>query len=186
MVDLTNFVLSFFLYSILGWMLEVTYSSFLNRKLTNRGFLLGPFCPIYGVGSIIILITSNVITSMFPSKSLVSSVIILMLSITLVTILEYIAGYIQEKAFGTILWDYSKESFNLHGRICLKYSLLWGCLALMLLTVIHTPIERHFLQIRFDIKSTFSIFFIIYMLVDICLSVRKHLKWKKNYSPTTQ
>lgn len=174
MAEFADLVLFFSLYSFLGWMLEIAYSNILNGKQNNRVFLFGPFCPLYGVGALIILFITNIINSLFTFKSFISLTIILILSIILVSILEYITGFILEKAFGTKLWDYSREAFNLHGRICLKYSLLWGFLAFLLLTVIHPFINRYVVQIQFATKSTISFSLILYFAVDTYLSVRKH------------
>lgn len=180
MADFSNTVLYFFCYAFLGWMLEVSFASIRNRQLTNRGFLLGPFCPLYGISSILILSTSNIISGPVPPASWKASVIILVLSVTLVTIMEYITGLIQERAFATRLWDYRGESFSLHGRICLKYSLFWGLLACVLITVIHPFLTHLFLQIRFAIKTVMVCVLIIYLLIDTCFSVRKHYMLKKS------
>ena len=39
----------FFIYAIIGWIVEVIYVFIIDKKLVNRGFLIGPYIPIYGV-----------------------------------------------------------------------------------------------------------------------------------------
>ena len=112
-------------YSFIGWCLEVCASAIQKRKFINRGFVTGPLCPIYGTGAILFAI-------FLPD--LKSSPFFLFLGgVILASLLELITGKILEKNFQKRWWDYSGEWFSFEGYVCLKYSLLWGCFAMLLL-----------------------------------------------------
>lgn len=108
----------FFIYAFLGWCAEVGYAAVNKGKLINRGFLNGPFCPVYGIGMVFILVFF---------QSLRTNLLFLFLGSTVVmTVLEYVTSYLLEKAAGTKWWDYSDYPYNLNGYVCLQFSLLWG------------------------------------------------------------
>lgn len=127
--------LSFFvIYSFFGWCLEVVYQAVEHGKFINRGFLNGPYCPIYGFGAVI------VISSLLPISE---NVFILYVgSILLTSALELLTGFVLEKIFHQHWWDYSEEKFNIGGYICLKFSLLWGVACLIAVRIIHPMIEK--------------------------------------------
>lgn len=119
----------FIIYAFFGWCLEVVYQAVEHGKFINRGFLNGPYCPIYGFGMIIVTGTLE------PIKE---NVIVLYFgSVVLTTALELITGFVLEKIFHQNWWDYSDEKFNLKGYICLKFSLLWGIACLVAVRLIH-------------------------------------------------
>lgn len=60
----------------------------------------------------------------------------------LTSILEYITGFILEKVFHNKWWDYSNKPFNLHGYICLKFSIYWGLACTFIMDVIHPIIYK--------------------------------------------
>lgn len=115
------YVVLFIIYSILGWIMEVTLGIIQNQKFVNRGFLIGPYCPIYGVGGIAItLLLSNFIETM-ENISLVDSIWISSIVIICICgLLEYMTSYVMEKLFHARWWDYKKFKFNINGRICLE------------------------------------------------------------------
>ena len=125
---LTVWFWHFAVYSFLGWLLESAFVSIRQRHLVNRGFLNGPFCPIYGFGAVLILLLRS------PLRD--SWLLLLLASILLTTGLEYLTSWLLETLFHTRWWDYSKLRFNLHGRITLFHSLGWGALGMVLLYVL--------------------------------------------------
>lgn len=124
-----NYFLLFLIYSILGWIMESTYVFIKNKKFVNRGFLLGPYCPIYGFGAIIIILYLN------QYKDNLLTVFIM--SMVLCSILEYVTSFLMEKLFNTRWWDYSNKKFNLNGRICGYNSLLFGIASIVVLYLIN-------------------------------------------------
>ena len=116
------FILYFAIYSILGWGCEVIYCSLPAKRFINRGFLNGPYCPVYGIGALIVLYLLE------PYKT--SPFLVFLLGIFLTSLLEYITSYILEKTFHAHWWDYSKRKYNIYGRVCLLNSTLFGILSL--------------------------------------------------------
>ncbi len=124
----------FFIYSFIGWILESTYKSVLQKRIVNSGFLLGPFCPIYGFGALIMY---------FSLKDLTNNIIILFLfGLIVLSIFEYVVGLFLEIVFKTKYWDYSNNKFNIQGKVCLKNSLYWGALGVVFMRLIHPGVEK--------------------------------------------
>ena len=119
----------FIIYSFMGWCLETVYATINKKEFVNRGFLHGPFCPIYGFGTLSIIILLKPIETNY--------IFLFLGSIFLTSIIEYITGYILETAFNSTWWDYSDEPYNLQGRICLKFSVIWGFVSIFILKIIH-------------------------------------------------
>ena len=159
-------ILTYFLvYSILGWIMESIVRSISEKKLINTGFLKGPYCPIYGIGAII----------MFSFlESFKNSVIVLfIISFIVLTLWEYLVGVLLEKLFHTKYWDYSNNKFNFQGRICLMNSIFWGILGVVFVKYIHPLIESLIEKIDFRILIfVYSILGIV-ILVDAISSIIK-------------
>ncbi|MEL1136075.1 hypothetical protein AAC978_12895 [Desulfitobacterium sp. THU1] len=162
--------LHFACYSFLGWILETIYATIIHKKFVNRGFLHGFFCPIYGFGAVLIILCSTWVKTVVPD-TLTAVIVSIVVAVILVTTLEYITGFMLEKIFRCKWWDYSEEFANLHGYICLKYSLLWGGLALVLLQVVHPMIAERVLLIPLSIKTALAALLLLYFLIDTIVSV---------------
>lgn len=128
-IDIYTLAWYFVIYAFFGWCLEVIYQAVELGKFINRGFLNGPYCPIYGFGMIIVTGTLE------PIKE--NIFILFVGSVLLTTALELVTGFVLEKIFHQNWWDYSDERFNLKGYICLKFSLLWGIACLVAVRLIH-------------------------------------------------
>ena len=120
--DVYHLVAAFAIYSMLGWFVESVYMSFCNRKLTNRGFGKGPFCPIYGFGAVIGYFILN------PFRS--HRVAVYLLGAMAATIFEFIVGKAMIRILGDLWWDYNEKPFNYKGIICLESTIAWGLYAL--------------------------------------------------------
>ena len=130
---LSQWVLFFFFYSFVGWIWESCYVSVRKRRWVNRGFMHGPMLPIYGSGALAVLVSTIGVRE--------NMALTFLLGMTAVTILEYVTGAVMERLFHVRYWDYSGQPFNLHGYISLASSLCWGCFSVLLVRVIHVPIE---------------------------------------------
>ena len=109
------------IYSIIGWVYESTICSIGHRKLINRGFLNGPYCPIYGTGAVLVLLVLGRI----------QNPVLLFFAGALVTCsLEYLTSWLMEKLFHARWWDYSQKRFNLNGRVCANTLIPFGLLGL--------------------------------------------------------
>lgn len=170
MSGFSDLVLFFSIYSFSGWLMETIFASICERKLINRGFLTGFFCPIYGFGAILIVQSSKWVTVVFEDYS-TSLLMSILFSILLVTALEYITGFFLEKIFNCKWWDYSDKAVNLHGYICLQYSLLWGFLAFLLVQLAHPAISKLVFFIQVPMKGYIATALLLYFMADTSKSV---------------
>jgi len=173
-----DLVLFFAIYSFLGWLMETIFASINERKFINRGFLIGPFCPIYGFGAFLIVKSSEWVNIVIENYFM-SLIISVLFSVILVTILEYITGFTLEKVFNCKWWDYSNKAANLQGYICLQYSLLWGLLAFLLLQVAHPEFSKSLLFMPMSTKVYISTVLLLYFLADTTKSVMDVLDLKR-------
>ncbi|MBQ8180567.1 MAG: hypothetical protein IJ010_01155 [Ruminococcus sp.] len=166
--------LSFFfiIYAILGWCLEVLYEAVDQGKFVNRGFLNGPYCPIYGFG---VLIVIGVLT---PIKE--NLIVLYIGSVLLTSLLEFITGFVLEKIFYQKWWDYSDIPFNLKGYICLKFSLLWGVACVGVMRLIHPAIEGIVRWIPHTLGIIILIILFTGFISDIVITVLGIKNIKKN------
>ena len=133
---LTYFML-FFIYAILGWIIETTLVSIEKRKFVNRGFLIGPYCPIYGFGGLAITILLKNYTK--------DPIVLFLMAVIICGTLEYFTSYIMEKIFKARWWDYSAKKYNINGRICLETVVPFGILGCLVMYVLN-PITFKYLN----------------------------------------
>ena len=137
LVQILKLLLYFIVYSFFGWIIESVFKTILEKKWVNSGFLYGPFCPIYGFGAGIMMIVlkpfeKNIIMLFFAAFFILS-------------IWEYIAGWLLEKKFNTKYWDYTDNFLNINGRVCLLNSIFWGILGVVFTKIIH-PFTSIFIE----------------------------------------
>ena len=125
--DIKLYFLLFVIYSLLGWALEVIGKLIECRKLVSRGFLIGPYCPIYGCGALLITFLLKKYTDDW--------IVLFIMAIVICGTLEYITSYIMEKVFKARWWDYSHRKFNINGRVCLFTIIPFGILGLLIMYV---------------------------------------------------
>ncbi|MHB8137911.1 MAG: putative ABC transporter permease [Smithellaceae bacterium] len=158
------YIILFAIYCFIGWVLEVIYRSFKQRKFVNAGFLFGPLVPIYGLGAFVIIVMQYFV----QSWHFVPRFVVFGLSLTF---LEYMIGFLSEKIFKLPLWNYSDHRFNLHGRVCLYFSFLWTVLALIIVEFIHPEIFRRVALLDESFVKPAAIAFMIYFWIDYTFSV---------------
>ena len=158
-----EFCLIFFIYSFLGWCWETFPCSAIELdKIHNRGFLLGPICPIYGLGASL---------SFGILKNFESSLEIFIYSAFLSCLIEYIIGYLLERFFHKRWWDYSNYPFQIKRRVCLYGLLIFG-LANILIVKKLTPILLFSLSLSSDrILDLLVIFFVSLFAIDLILTL---------------
>lgn len=127
--DVYHLVAAFVLYSILGWLIESIYMSLCNRKLTNRGFGRGPFCPIYGFGAVSCYLILSPLRGKYFAVYFIGAV--------LATIFEYLVGIGMIKFLGALWWDYNEKPFNYKGILCLESTIAWGFYAIGVVHYVH-------------------------------------------------
>lgn len=116
--DIYHVMFWFMCYCVMGWFVESVYMSICNRKLTNRGFMYGPFCPIYGFGALIVYF----ILRPFSDKLILTY----FLGSLVATVFEYATGVLMQVVFGKVWWDYKDKPFNYRGILCLESTIAWG------------------------------------------------------------
>ena len=152
----------FIVYSFLGWVLESVYKTILLKKPTNSGFLYGPFCPMYGIGALLMILAGSHFDNI---------IVIFLLAFVLFSIWEYVVAVILEKLFKTKYWDYSNLKFNFQGRVCLKNSIYWGMLGVFLICVVHKAIENLTNLIPSDILRYINVILCIAIVVDASITI---------------
>lgn len=159
----------FFIYSIIGWIWESFLCSSVElKKLVNRGFFLGPYCPIYGLGATL---------SYLLLRDIGSATLIFILASIVSCAIEYIVGYILEKIFKDRWWNYDNYPFQLHGRVCLYGLVIFG-LANVVIVKFSTPFLMFSLSIIKDsilIGLAISISLVSFVDLIITISARKKL-----------
>ena len=154
----------FYFYSFIGWCVESVYVSVRTRKLTNRGFMRGPFLPLYGSGALMMLVVS------MPFQDNVF--LTYLAGCVGATILEYITGVTMEALFKVRYWDYSSKKFNFQGQICLGTTLSWGFLTILMTEVVHVPVEKFMLSIPERALTIVTIILTVLILADFLLAFK--------------
>lgn len=132
--SLVQWIGFFFVYGFLGWCYESTYVSIKHKRWVNRGFMRGPILPLYGSGAILLLFVT------IPFRD--SLILMFIAGAIGATALEYVTGVAMEALFKVRYWDYTNRRFNFQGHICLAATTLWGVFAIVIVKVIHRPIEN--------------------------------------------
>ena len=165
--NLTQWLLFFYIYSFFGWCIESSYVSIRKRKFVNRGFMRGPFLPLYGSGAVLLLFVT------IPVRD--SLILSFIFGAAAATVLEYITGACMEALFKVRYWDYSNNPFNLHGYVCLGTSLAWGLLTIVMIRIVHEPVEHLVLSINQTVQDILAAVLTVYVTADMALSFRAAL-----------
>lgn len=169
-MSLSLLVVLFITYSIIGWVIEEIDILILQKKIVNRGFLIGPYCPIYGFGSLFIIL--------FLNKYLDDPIVLFFMTMISCGILEYLTSFIMEKIFKTRWWDYSDEKFNINGRICLETLVLFGIGGLVISYLAQPFIMSILTLIPTNILNIIAIILSIIFIIDNIVSFKIILNFK--------
>lgn len=161
-MKITDYFILFIFYSMIGWLLEVTNSYIKNKKFINRGFLIGPYCPIYGFGVLSITILLN--------KYLDEPITLFVMSMVICSVLEYITSYIMEKLFKTRWWDYSTKKFNINGRICLETTVPFGVVGAIVSYFVNPTLMSLISKIPQNVLSVLAIIIFSILMIDLAVS----------------
>lgn len=160
-MDFLKIFIAFWFFSVLGWILEVIVCSICDKKLVNRGFLIGPYCPIYGFGALIMMLISPYKDHLF---------VCFILALTLCSFLEYFASYLMEKLFKIRWWDYSHDAFNINGRICLRNALAFGALGVIFTRFLNPWYYSIVDNFSYQTLLTITIIVVIVTVIDLLVS----------------
>ena len=157
----------FYFYCLFGWVFESAYVSVKKKRFVNRGFMRGPFLPLYGTGAIMMLLVSA------PFKD--NLVLVYVAGCIGATALEYVTGIVMEALFKVRYWDYFNQPFNFQGHICLGSTLAWGGLTLLMTQILHKPVEKFVLSVPISILVPVTFLITIVIVVDFSLSFKAAL-----------
>lgn len=157
----------FYTYCFLGWCFESAFVSVKSKRWINRGFMRGPFLPLYGSGATMMLVVSmpfqNHIVLTYLAGCLGS------------TALEYITGVTMEALFKVRYWDYSNRPFNFQGQICLRSTLTWGFFTVLMTRALHWPIDRFVQSVPNRALYYITVLLTVYIVIDFTLSFKAAL-----------
>lgn len=158
------YFLLFILYSFLGWCMETVFCFYETKKWVNRGFLIGPVCPIYGCGCLLMILLLQ--------RYLEDPIVLFVMAMLICSLLEYFTSYIMEKLFKARWWDYSHLKYNINGRICLTNILLFGLLGLLIMYIVNPFVLNILEKINGDVLIGIAIVLFIIFLVDNIISLK--------------
>lgn len=157
-----EYVLLFFAGSMLGWLMEVVLKAIQFKRFINRGFLIGPYCPIYGFG--VVLLTALLAPMMDSPLS------VFVQAVVLCGALEYMTSWVMEKLFHARWWDYSHKRYNLRGRICADNLLAFGVLGLLMIYVVDPWLVGLFRRIPAECAKNIAWILMTLILLDSAVS----------------
>ena len=162
----------FLIYSFMGWSIEVVNSLISEKKFVNRGFMLGPYCPIYGYSAIIMVLyleqyRDNVLT-------------VFLLAVVVCSVVEYLVSYAMEKLFNARWWDYSNKKFNINGRVCLTNAFLFGILGVILVYFINPFLYKLISKMNTKVLMIISIILLVLFVIDFITSMGVTCKLKNS------
>ncbi len=168
----------FLIYSFIGWIMEIGITYYYNKKIIDRGFLLGPYCPIYGYASIIMLFY----LTYYKDNPLT----VFLLAVIVCTFTEYLISYIMEKLFKARWWDYSNRKGNINGRVCLTNAFFFGVLGTLLVYYINPFFEKILSNIKPNTLNIISLILMILFTIDFIISIYATFKLKDNINKITK
>lgn len=165
-----QWLLMFYIYCFLGWCFESSYVSLKSRHWVNRGFMRGPYLPLYGSGAILMLVVSKPFVDNLWLTYLAGCVA--------ATLLELVTGVVMEHLFKVRYWDYSYLRFQFKGYICLTSTLAWGFLTILMTKVLHKPVEALVLGMPEQLMNVIVLVWTVVMTWDFALSFKAALDLK--------
>lgn len=143
--------------------MEVTQGYVRHKKFVNRGFLIGPYCPIYGYGAI----SMTLLLKGYANDPIV----LFVMAIVICSILEYTTSFVMEKLFKIRWWDYSNRKFNINGRICLETMIPFGILGCLMIYFVNPFMFAIIDMIPSNLINIIAVILFIIYLVDNAVSI---------------
>ena len=176
--SLATYFMLFIIYAVAGWICEVTLQLIQRHKLVDRGFLIGPYCPIYGCGAILITLCLT------PFNE--HPIGLFILAMVLCGSLEYATSFIMEKAFNARWWDYSNMRFNINGRICLETLVPFGIAGLLIIYVFNPFLISMIGLMGENVLNITSIAILVIFVADVIVSSKIIYNFKKTNKEVSQ
>ena len=160
--NLEYLILVFFIYSFAGWFMESVGGIYKEKRFINRGFLIGPYCPVYGFGVVGI--------SFLLDKYQNDMFVLFILATVICGSLEYFTSYMMEKLFNARWWDYRNLKFNINGRICLETLIPFGIVGTIIISIINPNLYSFFDQFSDITIHVLSGILVLLFIIDFIIS----------------
>ena len=154
------------IYSMFGFIIETTIKYLFNPNM-NNGSMYGPWIPIYGLGTCLIIIIERSVFNRLKTNRFLKIICLFLISMIVLTLLEFIGGHLIHLITSKVFWDYSKLKFNIGHYIALEISLVWGIASLIIIYSIKPIVDKSIKKIPSII--TYSVLFIF--LIDLVISI---------------
>ena len=161
-MSISKYFILFMIYSFIGWIIEVIDIKIETKKLVNRGFLMGPYCPIYGWG--------GTLMSLLLKNYVDDPLVLFLVAVVICSLLEYFTSFFMEKVFNARWWDYSNKKFNINGRVCLETMIPFGLLGCFLMYVLNPFLLKILNGIPDIVITIIAIILFIIFIVDNIVS----------------
>lgn len=167
--DIYHIIASFIIYSMIGWLVESMYMSVCNRRITNRGFAKGPFCPIYGFGGVLGYLILHPLEGKYIQLYIAGAVI--------ATLFEFLVGKLMLRIFGQLWWDYNEKPFNYKGIICLESTIAWGFYAVIIIMFLNGKIMGFIDRYSYDVGVKVCAVLTVMASFDVLFHLFRALNW---------
>lgn len=167
------FICAFFVYCFIGWIYEVIWEFKVGNGFVNRGFLYGPYLPIYGFGvlTLYFILKKFIKTKLKIGKINIMPIFVFVMILVVASIIEYVASFGMEVLFQKRWWDYSYDFININGRVSLRNSSLLALGALVLLYLVHPILEKIFSKVNRKVLKVLAILIVIIMSIDLVITI---------------
>ena len=167
----SSYVIKFMIFSFMGWVYECIYCSITTRHWDNRGFLIGPICPIYGIGAVTAMVIFNELPYFSGAETPWWKIFLICALGS--AVLEYSVSLILEKKFHAMWWDYSNVPFNIKGRVCLPATLGFGVAGVIIVKMFFPWFMEHTQEMAYHplVNEVMALLFIMVLGMDLALSV---------------
>lgn len=166
-------VLLFLFFDIIGWIYEVVLAFMYGHGFVNRGFLFGPYLPLYGSGALILIFVLGGLMKkdIRVGRINVKPIAVFLMIMLVTTTLEYVVGWFMESVFHQQFWNYSDYKWQLHGRICVSASLRFGLGGMVFLYIL-VPLFRKMLgKLPLRFRQVSAILIVILMAADLAATL---------------
>lgn len=161
----------YLIYAFLGWIMEVINAYIKHKKFINRGFMIGPYCPIYGTGVLLIIFLLKNYTDNF--------LVLFILAMVICMSVEYLTSLLMETLFNARWWDYSNEKYNINGRVCLETAIPFGLGGLIIMYVVNPFFTNILDKCHENFIIILSIILMTFFFTDLIISFLIVLKYRK-------